>query len=61
MYTAFENETSVTICAVLTLLASEFPGGLPAEVTVELNTTDGTAGKEHNCVYAVMELECRLM
>ncbi len=43
-YTAFENETSVEICAALTLLASVFPNGLPSPITVELSTTDSTAG-----------------
>ncbi len=50
-YAAFENETSVEVCAVLTLLASTFPSGLPSPgLTVELSTTDGTAG---TCSYMV--------
>ncbi len=43
-YTAFESETSVEVCAALNLLPSEFPSGLPAPITVQLSTSDGTAG-----------------
>ncbi len=46
MYSAFENETSVNICAVLTLVAADFPSGLTFEIAVDLTTSNGTAGKE---------------
>ncbi len=50
IYSAFENEASVTICAVLTLVAADFPSGLTSEVAADLTTSDGTACKEFHCV-----------
>ncbi len=47
-YTASESDTSVEICALLSLFAVEFPSGLPAPITVELSTADDTAGNAYN-------------
>lgn len=44
VYSVVEDEDFVTVCANLTLLASEFPTGLPSPITVDISTLDGTAG-----------------
>ncbi len=46
-YAASEGDTSVEVCAVLSLFAVDFPGGLPAPITVELSTADDTAGNAY--------------
>ena len=44
VFNVSENDGTVQVCGVLSLLALEFPSGLTGTLTVDIATTDDTAG-----------------